>query len=210
MDKRRMVTSIVIISIVVAAITFPQALAQARLGHDQHDHLAKMGMKSPVKTKPLTLEQIHSKQLPMASMSIDKAIKAIQAKDSKTALAELHKVQKMLTVMNEAIGKHVKPKFANVRCPIMNAPIKPDKVTKNLVREYKGQKIAFCCAGCPAAWDKLTDKEKDAKLAKAKPVHQEVWTCSMHPQIKLPKRGLCPICNMQLIELSQNHSKGKH
>ena len=76
-------------------------------------------------------EQIHSKHFPIASKSIDKAIKAIEAKDSQTALAELHKVQKMLTVMNEAIGKHVKPKFANVRCPIMDAAIKPDKVTKN-------------------------------------------------------------------------------
>jgi Cu(I)/Ag(I) efflux system membrane fusion protein len=26
-----------------------------------------------------------------------------------------------------------------------------------------------------------------------------VWTCSMHPQIRLPKPGLCPICNMKLI-----------
>ncbi|HBG62486.1 MAG: hypothetical protein A2306_03630 [Omnitrophica WOR_2 bacterium RIFOXYB2_FULL_38_16] len=25
------------------------------------------------------------------------------------------------------------------------------------------------------------------------------WTCSMHPQIKLPKKGLCPICAMDLI-----------
>ena len=28
-----------------------------------------------------------------------------------------------------------------------------------------------------------------------------LWTCSMHPQIKLPKPGLCPICNMKLIPL---------
>lgn len=27
----------------------------------------------------------------------------------------------------------------------------------------------------------------------------EVWTCSMHPQIKLPKPGKCPICAMDLI-----------
>lgn len=28
-----------------------------------------------------------------------------------------------------------------------------------------------------------------------------VWTCSMHPQIKLPKPGKCPICYMDLIPL---------
>ena len=30
----------------------------------------------------------------------------------------------------------------------------------------------------------------------------QVWTCSMHPQIRLPKKGLCPICNMELIPAS--------
>jgi Cu(I)/Ag(I) efflux system membrane fusion protein len=29
----------------------------------------------------------------------------------------------------------------------------------------------------------------------------EIWTCSMHPQIKLPKAGQCPICFMDLIPL---------
>jgi Cu(I)/Ag(I) efflux system membrane fusion protein len=29
----------------------------------------------------------------------------------------------------------------------------------------------------------------------------EVWTCSMHPQIQLPKQGKCPICGMDLIPL---------
>lgn len=27
----------------------------------------------------------------------------------------------------------------------------------------------------------------------------EVWTCSMHPQIRMPKPGQCPICGMNLI-----------
>lgn len=31
----------------------------------------------------------------------------------------------------------------------------------------------------------------------------EVWTCSMHPQVKLPKPGRCPICGMNLIPISQ-------
>ncbi|MCB9638383.1 MAG: efflux RND transporter periplasmic adaptor subunit [Myxococcales bacterium] len=33
-----------------------------------------------------------------------------------------------------------------------------------------------------------------------------VWTCSMHPQIKLPKKGKCPICFMDLIPLQQGDS----
>lgn len=34
-----------------------------------------------------------------------------------------------------------------------------------------------------------------------------VWTCSMHPQVKLPEFGLCPICRMDLIPLEEDDSK---
>lgn len=33
--------------------------------------------------------------------------------------------------------------------------------------------------------------------------HNDVWTCSMHPQIRLPQPGKCPICGMALIPVSK-------
>jgi len=36
-----------------------------------------------------------------------------------------------------------------------------------------------------------------------------VWTCSMHPQIKLPESGQCPICFMDLIPLFQTDGDGE-
>lgn len=33
---------------------------------------------------------------------------------------------------------------------------------------------------------------------------EEIWTCSMHPQIRLPEPGDCPICGMDLIPLETN------
>ena len=36
---------------------------------------------------------------------------------------------------------------------------------------------------------------------------QQIWTCSMHPQIRLPKPGLCPICNMDLIPVSADETE---
>ena len=36
----------------------------------------------------------------------------------------------------------------------------------------------------------------------------EIWTCSMHPQIRMDKPGKCPICGMDLILLNQNTSVG--
>ncbi len=43
-----------------------------------------------------------------------------------------------------------------------------------------------------------TTTQEHTAEASAKPT---VWTCSMHPQIKLPKPGKCPICFMDLIPL---------
>lgn len=31
----------------------------------------------------------------------------------------------------------------------------------------------------------------------------EIWTCSMHPQIRMDKPGKCPICAMELIQVTQ-------
>ncbi len=36
----------------------------------------------------------------------------------------------------------------------------------------------------------------------------QVWTCSMHPQIRQPKPGKCPICGMNLIPASDSGSQG--
>jgi Cu(I)/Ag(I) efflux system membrane fusion protein len=32
---------------------------------------------------------------------------------------------------------------------------------------------------------------------------QVAWTCSMHPQVRLPEPGRCPICGMNLVPVSQ-------
>ncbi len=49
----------------------------------------------------------------------------------------------------------------------------------------------------PASVDTAAAPEAPAK----KPAKTEWWTCSMHPQIKLPHPGKCPICFMDLIPL---------
>jgi len=58
-------------------------------------------------------------------------------------------------------------KAVNSKCPITGQQIDPAKVPDSLTRQYKGQKVAFCCPACPPQWDKLSDAEKDAKLKAA-------------------------------------------
>ena len=54
--------------------------------------------------------------------------------------------------------------FVNATCPMMGSSIDPNNVAPGLVRMYKGKKVAFCCGGCPAAWDKLSEAQKEVKL----------------------------------------------
>jgi membrane fusion protein, copper/silver efflux system len=41
---------------------------------------------------------------------------------------------------------------------------------------------------------------------KAEIENSTIWTCSMHPEIKMDEPGKCPICGMDLIPLEQNGS----
>ena len=45
---------------------------------------------------------------------------------------------------------------------------------------------------------------KETKVVQAP--KKTVWTCSMHPQIRMDHSGKCPICEMDLIPLVQNNS----
>lgn len=38
-------------------------------------------------------------------------------------------------------------------------------------------------------------------MAEQTPPQKQIWTCSMHPQIKQPEPGKCPLCGMDLIPM---------
>jgi membrane fusion protein, copper/silver efflux system len=56
-----------------------------------------------------------------------------------------------------------------------------------------------------AAKSDKTHIEDDHDHGPAKPAW---WTCSMHPQIKLPAPGKCPICYMDLIPMATGEESG--
>jgi len=45
--------------------------------------------------------------------------------------------------------------------------------------------------------------EVDVKREPAGQVKADFWTCSMHPQIRSPKPGKCPLCGMDLVPVNQ-------
>ena len=58
----------------------------------------------------------------------------------------------------------------------------------------------------------LWNKSSDGGAENAADAGGQIWTCSMHPQVRLPKPGKCPICSMPLIPVNQpsatNQSSG--
>jgi membrane fusion protein, copper/silver efflux system len=60
-----------------------------------------------------------------------------------------------------------------------------------------------------------SEKQADSHNHSTVNTKQEVWTCSMHPQIRMDKPGKCPICGMDLVLLnslktSENDSTAVH
>lgn len=51
-----------------------------------------------------------------------------------------------------------------------------------------------------------SDTPKSEHDHKAEQVSKTIWTCSMHPQIRMDKPGKCPLCGMELIPLESNDS----
>ena len=51
----------------------------------------------------------------------------------------------------------------NAKCPMSGKPVDNTHTVS-----YKGQTVGFCCGNCPSSWAKLSDADKDAKLAAAK------------------------------------------
>ena len=65
-------------------------------------------------------------------------------------------------------GEPAQIEVVNTKCPIMGSVIDTAKVTADLVTDFDGEKVAFCCAGCPDKWAALSDEEKATKLAASK------------------------------------------
>ncbi len=149
--------------LIVALLSLP---VLAKEGHDGHKMRA--GAKAaPAKVSLRSKHEKHVKRLTQAMNAIDKAAKEVEAGNKEKALVELAKAKKLIHATRKNILEMGKGKIVNATCPIMGSKLDPNKVPSKLTRMYKGKKIGFCCAGCPSAWDKLNDHQKQQKLSKA-------------------------------------------
>mgnify|MGYP000932401626 CR=1 FL=1 len=69
--------------------------------------------------------------------------------------------------------------------------------------------IAILVTGLALGWLIFGNSSKDSTVSEKNPSEsktEEIWTCSMHPQIRQPEAGDCPICGMDLIPLEANNN----
>ena len=78
-----------------------------------------------------------------------------------------------------------------VVCPVSGKEIK--KSEAKFSHEYEGKTYYLCCEMCKEKFVKNPEK-----FLKKKAEMKEVYTCSMHPDVKLDKPGKCPKCGMKL------------
>ena len=85
------------------------------------------------------------------------------------------------------------------------------KLNKEKYRKYlpviwiiAGITIGWLLFGGSSASEAGHGHSHEAKVPGKKVKGEEVWTCSMHPQIRQPEPGKCPLCGMELIPLTEN------
>ena len=68
-------------------------------------------------------------------------------------------------------------KVVNAYCPVAGThPVDESgnkMTTADLTREWNGQRVGFCCDGCPPFWDEMTDAERREKLDAALRLERE-------------------------------------
>lgn len=98
---------------------------------------------------------------------LDAAVVALDAGNTDDAKKEIEKARAILKNMKMMQKKCIeKMPTVNDACPISGQKIGMMDTPEKLTTIFKGKKVGFCCPNCPPAWDKLTDTEKEEKLAK--------------------------------------------
>jgi hypothetical protein len=141
----------------------------------------------PPKTAVQTKPSAEKPAIEDVAEAIDAALDALKADRKELAMAKLAEAKEMLARMTglaqkkaekaeapapaekkaEKAGVMMGVSVVNTVCPITGDKLTdPTFVPDKLVREFKGQKIGFCCDDCPIKWDKMTAEQKQAELDK--------------------------------------------
>ena len=79
-------------------------------------------------------------------------------------------------------------------------------ITRNLIRSVL---LLAVGAGIAVAWMAIATGHRDgSQTVEVSASAPQVWTCSMHPQIRMDHKDLCPLCGMELTLVKTNGGGG--
>ena len=93
-------------------------------------------------------------------------------------------------------GAESPPAATAERDPVCGMSVDPAPAAYHA--DHDGVTFHFCSAGCRAKFIADPAKYLAKAAAPAPPPEGVIWTCPMHPQIRLSGPGSCPICGMAL------------
>ena len=163
-SRRMKVLALCVTAVVALGVPGVTLLAQ----HEGHGH-GRDKAKQAEKKRHRKIRKVHGEQaahLAKALKAIEGAIHAVESDRKEEALARLRRAKKLVAGVHKGLREMRKPRLANASCPMMGSRLNPKKVPPHLTRKFKGKTVGFCCAGCPEAWDRLSDDEKDRRLRK--------------------------------------------
>lgn len=86
-------------------------------------------------------------------------------------------------------------KQPDVRDPVCGMTVDPHTAQHRTLHE--GHPFYFCSAGCKTKFEASPTKYLESSLPPAA-IDGAIYTCPMHPEIRRPSPGFCPICGMAL------------
>lgn len=98
-----------------------------------------------------------------------------------------------------AAHDHASSPALGVKDPVCGMTVDPE--TARYRASYGGEDYVFCSDGCQSKFvaDPATYVDKQSQLSPPRSEPEgTIYTCPMHPQIRQPKPGNCPICGMAL------------
>ena len=167
-----------VVGLIAVGLLLSPVVGLAQDGHDHHQ-AADDHEQEPTTRPCCGVDQTH--ETCMATMArlealLAEAAEAIEDDETDIVAEKIAEAQALLEQHQEAMAEAMhdhqpattpEDGIVNARCPIMGSILDPDNVPAGLTREFNGQTVGFCCGGCPAAWDRLSDEQKQAKYDQA-------------------------------------------
>lgn len=155
---------------------------------------ARLNFKYPLDTCPITGKKLGSMGKPVAHKFEGREVQLCCAgcvggfgKDLKASFAKL----------DAAVVAKQTANYPLDTCVVMGGKLGAMGKPVELVSH--NQLVRLCCKNCVKQFDKNPVKHLISLADAYKKKEAPVWTCSMHPQVKMSKTGKCPLCGMNLM-----------